>query len=568
MGFAEGMSAGARAVTAGLNIRSQREEMELRKAEAAQIAELRALQIDEARRTGALNKKLDAANAGLVDYMGGTVESNTSGFSNPSAKMLYGQGGQQAVDDAASYANVENRRMGLPASYSTSSIAPPASPQGTVDPSDAVSYPVLPPRAPTISGLQVPQAAAAVGDAPVVVGLPQSAPTVQMRAFDANDPQQRIGMEQQMQRIAALKGDYDAIRKSSTEQRSAAMQGVISGVMKMSDDDIEKLAPRLNTNSSRLPLLYTGKGKGGYEFLTTGDGGEPGERFTLSKAQMRELAVAEALGRAGYGAEALDTLSKVDDKLHVRAKDWNEAMGKMQSGNNTATHYGNQDAEARARTGLAAAGLAIQRQRAAAATQNEKLVNLKEFVNEKGEVVMGLAVNTPQGVQFREVPMSPGLRLPPRGGVGKDFERLPEPGSLVQTRAGVRKIGEDGSLLSPTAPQPSERASLLQKSGLPPGLAQEAFDSGEMAWTKDGSGLAFRGYRYDPSKKSDVQQLRAKLTEVAESRLKSDEIARKWHADRNNYDAELQRQEEDARMGLRRGVFTPRLDNNNAYMGP
>jgi hypothetical protein len=64
---------------------------------------------------------------------GQAVGKNTSGMTDGSARMLFKEGGQQAVDDTASYANVENRRMGLAPSYNTSSGATPdAAPTPTV----------------------------------------------------------------------------------------------------------------------------------------------------------------------------------------------------------------------------------------------------------------------------------------------------------------------------------------------------------------------------------------------------------------------------------------------------
>lgn len=49
-------------------------------------------------------------------YTGG----NTSGMSDGSAEMLFKKGGQPLVDETASYANVENRRMGLAPAQTTS----------------------------------------------------------------------------------------------------------------------------------------------------------------------------------------------------------------------------------------------------------------------------------------------------------------------------------------------------------------------------------------------------------------------------------------------------------------
>lgn len=54
-------------------------------------------------------------------YAGG----NTTGLSDASAKMVFNQGGQKGLDETTSYANLENRRMGLDSVFKTSLPAQP-----------------------------------------------------------------------------------------------------------------------------------------------------------------------------------------------------------------------------------------------------------------------------------------------------------------------------------------------------------------------------------------------------------------------------------------------------------
>jgi len=74
-------------------------------------------------------KTQQAVDAAYDNYGGlatnGVVTGKKAGFSDASAAMLNAQGGQQAVDDAASYGNVEAARMGLTRPYQTSVGAAP-----------------------------------------------------------------------------------------------------------------------------------------------------------------------------------------------------------------------------------------------------------------------------------------------------------------------------------------------------------------------------------------------------------------------------------------------------------
>lgn len=121
--FATGFSAGQRGYQQVLD-NDRQKEIDARAAKEFARREV------EWARADAQRAQEDAAFQDYNDLQtsGKAVGMNASGFSDGSARMLYGNGGQGAVDEAASYANVENRRFGLPTTNTTSGGADPSAP--------------------------------------------------------------------------------------------------------------------------------------------------------------------------------------------------------------------------------------------------------------------------------------------------------------------------------------------------------------------------------------------------------------------------------------------------------
>jgi hypothetical protein len=145
---------------------------------------------------------------GDIESTGQTVGLNTSGFSDGSARMLASQGGQGAVDSAASYANVENARVGLAPSYQTSG---------------------------------------------------ESAPTVQMR--DATDRDRLNGRR----RIAIARRDVAALGAIEAEDKNLAWDEGFSRhyrEYKGTEDQIGATAAHINNNSSRITMQSSPDAKG------------------------------------------------------------------------------------------------------------------------------------------------------------------------------------------------------------------------------------------------------------------------------------------------------------------
>lgn len=173
-------------------------------------------------------------------------------------------------------------------------------------------------------------------------------------------PDADIAREQALERIAVASRDPNAIRASATAQRTLRMGALASAAMKAPLKDIESQLPALNTNNSSYPILYTGRNKNGYEFLTTDDTGAPGKKFTLNEAQLRQLAYAHALGENGFGTEALVTLQGVHKDIADHVGKWNEALEKQATISNQGTHFGNEDANQHITANAAAANAASQ----------------------------------------------------------------------------------------------------------------------------------------------------------------------------------------------------------------
>lgn len=178
-----------------------------------------------------------------------------------------------------------------------------------------------------------------------------------------------MAREQALERIAVASRDPTALRASAASQRNLRMSGLAAATMKAPLKEIESQLPALNTNMSGYPMLYTGKNKNGYEFLTTDGDGTPGKKFTLNEAQLRQLAYAHALGENGFGAEALTALQGVHKDIADHVGKWNEALTKQVTTNNQGTHFGNEDANQRITANAAAtsAGAAATTARAHAA---------------------------------------------------------------------------------------------------------------------------------------------------------------------------------------------------------
>lgn len=231
------------------------------------------------------------------------VATNTSGFSDGSARMLYGQGGQQAVDDAASYANVENRRMGLPVQYATSQR-------------------------------EMPPAPAPEGGAPAQAPSPAQAPkpTVALRPMTEVD---RLGG---LLNIATAARDLSAMNTLGAARTKAQEDQQFGSWLKEytgAPDQIGGTAQYLNTTSKRITMGAPGKnGMVPISFVQP-DG--QAEFLNLSRQDQAQLYAAGKLMDTNP-TRALEVMGKVNKGLADAVAMENGLVDKVAQHQNTAAY--------------------------------------------------------------------------------------------------------------------------------------------------------------------------------------------------------------------------------------
>lgn len=289
-----------------------------------------------------------------------------------------------------------------------------------------------------------------------------------------------LAREQALERIAIASRNPDMIRSSALAQRQLHMSGIASDAMKAKLSDIEGQLPQLNTNSSGYPMLYTGKSKNGYTFLTTESDGSPGQRMTMNESQLRQFYLAHQLGEAGYGTEAMSTLNSAHKDLGDHVARWNEASTKMATTNNAGVHDANMDANsaitARAAQTSAGATAALARshsgyydQLTSEAQQNRKdSMSAREVADEFDSLTPEeQAGPTGAGLvrKYNMLNAKPGQMVPLRGDAGA--------GKLPQTLTDQEKLGyseavKEIALLGPKDRTPDKLAAVYRAYNLDP----------------------------------------------------------------------------------------------------
>lgn len=284
--FATGFAAGQRGFQQVLENNRQR-ELDERAAKEFSRKE------QEWSRADAERSNVDRA---MSDYQaltasGQAVGQNTSGFSDASARMLYGQGGQQAVDEAASYANVEAARMGLPLSNRTSLPADPAAAP-----------------APTVT-------------------LRQASPLDRIRGLEG---------------IALAKKDMGAIERLGTQRQALEEDSFIADAMKSyrgTEDQIGGTAAYINANSKRVTMGAPGK-NGFVPLSIVGTDGRA-EFLNLSKQDQAKLYAAGQLLERNP-TRALEIMGSVNKELAAAIAQENGLVGKVATNANDVAYKGGQ----------------------------------------------------------------------------------------------------------------------------------------------------------------------------------------------------------------------------------
>lgn len=214
----------------------------------------------------------------------------------------------------------------------------------------------------------------------------------------------RPASEREMTRLAlglaAARGDAAGVSGAQDRMRKFDIEDVDAKVAKAPMAELEKLLPQLNTNQSQYPMLYTGKGKNGYSFLTTDPDGTPGKALTMTEAQVRQLARSHFLAQAGFGTESLASLSAANKEIGEHVARWNDVTAKANTVNNTAAYYSNTDDYRRGMLGATSARLNM-----------DKMGTPVQMLDAQGNAVVGIPVMGRNGMEFRRMETG-GLRFP------------------------------------------------------------------------------------------------------------------------------------------------------------
>lgn len=192
----------------------------------------------------------------------------------------------------------------------------------------------------------------------------------------------RFQDEQRMQPLKQRATELQVSTGERTEkagQRADALQQLDDEIGQISVEGLRNVASMVNLKSN-VPMLYVGQNNGKYKFLTTDAKGNPSEKpLEFDDNQLRQLARGYFYGVAGYGKEATEVLSGVSKELGALIQGQNQVTEAVVRSGNDAQSKSDAAANDRARTGIAAQGLGVQRNAAR---------KLERFIDAKGNSVL------------------------------------------------------------------------------------------------------------------------------------------------------------------------------------
>lgn len=251
-----------------------------------------------------------------------------------------------------------------------------------------------------------------------------------------------------------------AQRTDRRDERVDAVTAAQDEVSKMSDEQIEEMAYKLNTNGSGFPMLFQGKGKGGYSFLEVDlNTGKTGREHKLNSGQLRALATAYQLGQQGFGAESMAILQSANKDIGEYLSRWNQALSAATTSQNDAQYKGDQVGLARDRLGLdtwrAQAAASNDAARTRAAVGQASRPNWVQMIDAQGNAVLVNSNALPSEGGVARLPE--GVRFPKQQPTLTDAER-------VAYAEAVKEL----ATLPPGSPPPAQ-AAVYRKYGLDPG---------------------------------------------------------------------------------------------------
>lgn len=302
------------------------------------------------------------------------------------------------------------------------------------------------------------------------------------------------------------------------KERQLLVQQAEDAAMNLPEDQVRSaLTEYLNTNKSDLPLFVFGKTKDGFLMAErdpqTGVLGEP---FQVPLAVGRKLVVGRQLAEKGFGKEALQYLSGVDDNINTIIDRYTKNMLDVARVNNDATYRSGQlriSQQQADQTGAYYRGLIDARNRAG--RQNAAAVDLENQINGVLEGYQAAMAAGPQGRdaaaiyareydQLRAVAAQRGLKVPPtlqslqaaqKPGAGLKPVKVEEAGQryLVPGADGSQRLmisDGRGGYIAENGVLPADRADVLAKAGVPQSLIPR------VVWADDGASVMYRGREY------------------------------------------------------------------------
>lgn len=292
-------------------------------------------------------------------------------------------------------------------------------------------------------------------------------------------------------------------RSNRQGERVEGFQAVEDEVAKMPLEAVEAYAAQLNTNQSSLPLLYRGRTKNGYEFLSMDPKtGQPiGKEFSFNEAQLRNLATAAIAGMKGFGAESTARLSSVSKELADLVDKQNRMAADVVKSGNDAIGAENKLTEGQADRA------SLERYRNATLAQGDRRIGAIEsratkadaereaqlrFANQVDGVMEGYQAAMGSGNkeaariyaseydQLRGSAAARGMKVPPtisaltqaqRGaGASEKPVKVADAGERYRVGNDLRISDGRGGFVSETGVLPDERAGFLVKAGVPENL--------------------------------------------------------------------------------------------------
>ena len=299
--------------------------------------------------------------------------------------------------------------------------------------------------------------------------------------------------------LAAAKGDVAGLETLRTSRKGieyeTGYKKHLDDWNKMDDEARSQLINKLSLDSNvkGFGSWVPGKGKqqGYMNYLPPG-----GDPIKLSANEAREL---YALGNLMEvdPMRARTEMEKVSDKVRAVAAQAFEAQTKGVTANNTAVHYGNQDA-----ADATKAGYYAQR------GQMDRMGAAQYFTGQDGNQYAAIPTMTKHGLQFETVQVNPtGIKLAKMGNGDTKPTEVKEEGTRVTIGGklmyadGLGGYVPAGPTGQPTGYLPSQRPGVLKQFGIPDNL------QGRLQWSSDGTGVRLGNREYDPRSSEDMKHL-------------------------------------------------------------